>query len=123
MKRSLMFLFIIFGLFISIMADESKNSSQKTWPLPLKTQPKTSPPDFHRKPMRFPIEAYYCQETSSIEIIAEESVQAEVYLYHNGEIIDYSNEISTIFILPYPHGEYNVFIEGDNWIAEGYINL
>ena len=89
--------------------------------------------DFHRKsipeknmkvnraPMRLPIEVIYDSDTHIIEVIGNESMEAEVFLYDAaGSLEDYSSTLNAHFTVWTP-GYYTIRIQGDEWFAEGEI--
>lgn len=77
----------------------------------------------HRAPIHIEIEAYHYEDSNSIEIHSEDDVIGEVRLYLDGNLIDYSPEVNTIFQLPDVAGTYKIEVTGSSWIAEGYLQL
>jgi hypothetical protein len=73
--------------------------------------------------MRIDIDAWYNNESNSIDISYDGEAIGEVSLYLNGNILDYSTEINTTFALPYTTGIYRIEITTETWSAEGYIQL
>ena len=73
--------------------------------------------------MRLPIEVVYDSDTHKIEVIGDESMDAEVFLYDaNGSLENYSSLLNTEFTVLTP-GIYNIQIQGDGWYAEGEIEI
>lgn len=79
--------------------------------------------DVNRAPMRLPIEVVYDSDTHKIEVIGDESMEAEVFLYNaNGSLENYSSLLNTEFTVLTP-GIYIIQIEGEGWYAEGEIEI
>lgn len=77
----------------------------------------------HRIQMRVNLEAFYNEESNTIDILYDGDADGEVFLYLNGDIMDYSSEINTSLELPATSGIYRIEIISQTWIAEGYIHL
>lgn len=76
-----------------------------------------------RAPRRIPIEVRYDSKMRTIEIVGNDAVEAEVYLYTStGDEVDYSASVNTVFYVP-TSGIYVVLIQGDNWYAEGEVEM
>ena len=79
--------------------------------------------DVNRAPMRLPIEVVYDSDTHKIEVIGDESMEAEVFLYNaNGSLENYSSLLNTEFTVLTP-GIYIIQIEGEGWYVEGEIEI
>lgn len=79
--------------------------------------------EVNRAPIRLPIEVLYDSETHKIEVIGDESLEAEVFLYKsNGTIENYSCTLNTEFIVFVPD-LYIIQIFGECWYAEGEIQI
>lgn len=119
-------LFLILAMMVFTLPSTAKgakdNSSTKTIKLDLNQNGSNTDHDRHRAPMRINIEAYYDSETGSINICYDGEAAGEVYLYLNGDIVDYNSEINTTFQI-HTTGMYKIEIHGASWIAEGYLNL
>jgi len=77
--------------------------------------------DVNRAPMRIPVEVVYDSNTRKIEVIGNESLEAEVFLYNvNGSLEGYSSILNSNFTILTP-GNYTILIKGDGWYAEGEI--
>lgn len=77
----------------------------------------------NRAPMRLPIEVVYDSDTHKIEVIGDESMEAEVFLYDANESLkNYSSSLNTEFTVLTP-GIYIIQIQGDGWYAEGEIEV
>lgn len=77
----------------------------------------------NRAPMRLPIEVIYDSDTHKIQVKGNESIEAEVFLYNaNGTIENYSAVLNTDFTVSIP-GKYIIQIQGDDWYAEGAIEV
>ena len=77
----------------------------------------------HRTPMHINVVAFYNEEINTIDISYDGEADGEVYLYLNGNAMDYSPEITTSLQVPSMHGLYQVMIITETWIAQGYIQL
>ena len=79
--------------------------------------------DVNRAPMRLPIEVVYDSDTHKIEVIGDESMEAEVFMYNaNGDLENYSSSLNSKFTVLTP-GIYIIQIEGEGWYAEGEIEV
>lgn len=77
--------------------------------------------DVNRAPMRIPIEVVYDSDTHKIEVVGNESLEAEVFLYNAiGTLEGYSSILNTIFTIS-NSGNYTIQIKGEGWYAEGEI--
>lgn len=77
----------------------------------------------HRAPMHINIEAYYNPSAQTIEVVGDEYIGAEVFLYDaEGPLVDYSSSINTVFSVSAP-GSYRILIQSPNWYAEGEIQI
>ena len=73
--------------------------------------------------MRLPIEVVYYSDTHEIEVIGDESIEAEVFLYNaNGTLEDYSATLNTDFSV-FTFGTYTILIQGDGWYAKGDVEM
>lgn len=123
MKRFLSLIIVIIAIALPSVAKDSKDdSSSKPIVLDISQNGNHSDHPVHRVPMHLNIEAYYEAETNSINICYDGEAAGEVYLYLNGDIVDYSSEINTTFQL-HTAGMYKIEIHGGSWLAEGYLNL
>ena len=123
MKKILSLILVMFAIALPSFAKAPKDKTTKD-PIEITTHPidNSADSDRHRAPMRLNIEAYYDSETGSINICYDGEATGEVYLYLNGDIVDYSSEINSTFQL-HTTGMYKIEIIGESWIAEGYLNL
>lgn len=79
--------------------------------------------EVNRAPMRVLIEVIYDSDTHKIEVIGNNSIEAEVFLYNaNGNLEGYSPSLNTSFTVLTPN-TYVILIEGDGWYAEGEIEV
>lgn len=77
--------------------------------------------DVNRTPMRLPIEVIYDSEKHIIEVVGNESLEAEVFLYNtNGTLECYSSILNTEIPIM-ASGTYIIQIHGDGWYAIGEI--
>lgn len=76
-----------------------------------------------RAPLHLPLEVVYNDDVQTVEVIAAETLQANVYLYYNDELVDSSYEINCSFTLPYPQGSYTILIDSENWCVEGCFEI
>ena len=123
MKRFLSLIIVIIAIALPSIAKNAKDdSSSKPIQLELNQNGNNTDHDRHRAPMRINIETYYDSENNSINICYDGEAAGEVYLYLNGDIVDYSSEINTTFQI-HTTGMYKIEIHGESWLAEGYLNL
>lgn len=107
MKKSFLCLALILSLSEAIMAADNENQK-----IPISLDHNRKNPANPRipvelAPFRFPdIEAFYNESAQTIEVIADENVDAEVTLDWNGETINYSAMMNVTFDLPTPTGIY-----------------
>ena len=106
----------------SVAKNAKDDSSSKPIKLEISQTDNNSGSSVDRAPMRINIEAYYEAETNSINICYDGEATGEVYLYLNGDIVDYSSEINSTFQI-HTTGMYKIEIIGESWIAEGCLNL
>jgi hypothetical protein len=79
--------------------------------------------DVNRAPMRFSIEVVYDSDSHQIEVVGNDSLEAEVFLYYtNGTLVNYSSTLNTNFTV-LTSGIYVIIIKGDEWYAEGEIKV
>ena len=79
-------------------------------------------PTVLRAPMHIPVEAWYDADADTISIIYYGEAEGEVLLYHEGQLIDSSSEISTTFSIS-ESGFYTIEINTEAWIATGDIAI
>lgn len=123
MKKFLFLIIAIMTFTLHAIADEPTPSTSSSQGIMLEIAQYKETPIRHRSPMRITIEACYNAETNSIEISYDGEAEGEVFLYLNGDIIDYGSDINTSFVLPQSSGLYRIEIISEIWIAEGYIQL
>lgn len=73
--------------------------------------------------MLMPINVIYNIDTGVVEIINNGCATGEVYLYHDGTILNYSPRINSSFQLPINSGVYKIDIVTKKWTAEGIIQF
>lgn len=79
--------------------------------------------EVNRAPMRLPIEVVYYSDTNIIVVMGDESLDAEVFLINtNNNIEDYSSSLNTTFLVSIS-GNYIIKIQGNEWYAEGEIEI
>lgn len=121
MKRILLLLFLIVTTVIIPFAQNSKENSNSK-PIRLEARGNETKSTVHRAPMYINIKAYYDAETNKISIIYDGEKSGEVFLYLNGNVIDYDSELNTSFQIS-ECGLYKIEIISDSWIAEGFLRL
>lgn len=89
-----------------------------------KSSPSTNT-SVNRAPTRLPIEVVYDSDTHKIEVIGDENMDVQIYLYdENGNILNYSPSINTVLDIPNGYsGLISINIEGENWIITGKITI
>lgn len=121
MKRFLSLIIVIIAIAIPSFAKNAKDdSSSKPIKLEISQTDNNSGSDRHRAPIRINIDAFYESETYSINICYDGEAAGDVYLYLNGDIVDYSSEINSTFQI-HTTGLYKIEIHGEFWLAEGYL--
>ncbi len=79
--------------------------------------------EVNRTPMELPIKVVYDSDMHKIEVIGIGSLEAEVFLYNiNGTLESYSPILNTDFTV-LASGTYIIRIQGDEWYAEGEVNV
>lgn len=121
MRKILLLFIALFAISVSAYAVEpTKNVKIK---IPVK--PKDKDPSDERIPSPFmaPIDIFYYPASQSVEVVADDSLEGDVTLEHNGVVVDYSTSINTTFVLPYSTGTYTVTVTTENWTAYGELTL
>ena len=75
--------------------------------------------EVNRTPMRLPIEVIYDSEKHIIEVVGNESLEAEVFLYNANGTLEYYSSILNTEIPIMASGTYIIQIQGDGWYAIG----
>lgn len=119
MKKYLLVFSVILGFFLNAPA-EKKQQRIDVYTIGHDQKSTT----VHRAPARIPaIEVYYDSEVQTIEVVGDEYVEAEVFLYdEEGIVVDYSTSLNTIFSVSVS-GSYRIHIQSANWYAEGEIQI
>ncbi len=74
-----------------------------------------------RVPMKLPIDIIYDTEANLVEIVADDTIDANVYVYNcSGAVVYYSSSVNTEFSIA-PNECYTIIIDGEGWYAEGVI--
>lgn len=120
MKKLLFILIFAIGITSNIMAQSTQNSSGQIVPIKIKVGEQSDKP--YRAPIFINIEVIYHMEDNSISVNAD-NIDAEVIISHNGNEIDYSSSIQSVFYLPFNDGCYTITIVGGSWTAEGCLEL
>ncbi|MDE5888251.1 MAG: hypothetical protein K2H46_11780 [Muribaculaceae bacterium] len=121
MQKILFLTLVIIGNIFPLIAQDS-NGNSSSQQIELDFQRDKTPPIILRAPMRIPIEVYYEKESSILRVYNYSETTGEVFLYLDGELIGYESEINTSFFISSP-GFYKIEIIGENWIAEGYLEV
>lgn len=118
MKKLFLIITTVFATAISSFAKDEKipvvinkdeqTSSKNTW---------------DRAPMRIFVEVYYDSDAGILEVVGDETIEAEVFLYNaSGVMENYSSSLNAIFPI-YSSGEYTILIQGDGWYGEGLLTI
>lgn len=122
MKKFLFLVLLIIAIALPSIAQEaSSHTSDRPVSLEVR-QTKEATTHVHRAPIFINIEAYYSEESKTLEVCYDGEAMGETYLYLNNNIIEYNSEINSSFQISSP-GIYEIEIIGDSWIATGYIQL
>ena len=77
----------------------------------------------NRAPMRISLEVVFDPETKCVTVTGAESMDAEVFLYNaSGQIEDYSSSLNSNLMVT-SDGYHKLQIEGEDWTAEGVIEI
>lgn len=77
----------------------------------------------NRAPMHISLDVVYDTDAKCITVTGDESMNAEVFLYNeSGEIEDYSSSLNAKLLVT-TQGRHRIQIEGENWVAEGVIEI
>ena len=116
------FLFIGVIIYIAPQADASKNDVYMTIYRKGHVEKNTT---VHRSPMLPPIDVTYDSEAHQIEVVGDNELEVQIFLYdENGNILDNSNCINTFLNVPTNYdGIILISIESDDWIASGEIYI
>lgn len=118
MKKILSLILVMMAVTLPVIAQES---STRRVGLEVR-QTKETTTHVHRAPIFINIEAYYSEDSKTLEVCYDGEAMGETYLYLNNNIIEYNSEINSSFQISSP-GIYEIEIIGDSWIATGYIQL
>ncbi len=122
MKRILTLILVMASIILPMIAEGSKEKSNKTV-IKLEIRQQPGKPTMLRAPMRINVEAYYNTESNAIDISYDGEAAGEVFIYHNGNIIGYDSAINTSIPLPTATGIYDIEICGEHWGAYGRVQL
>ncbi|MDE5882449.1 MAG: hypothetical protein K2H60_12030 [Muribaculaceae bacterium] len=118
MKKTIISTLLLLALSITASAKERNVS--------MEFHRKNNPPStgsVDRAPMRIPIDVTCDTDTRTIEIVGDEAIEAEAYLYTStGDIADYSASVNTVFSVANPD-IYVILIQGDSWYATGEVEM
>lgn len=120
MKKLLFIILFAIGVSPLIMAQSTQDSYGQEIPIIIKKDEK--PDKTLRAPIILNIKVAYHKDDNSISMWTDDT-NAEVYLFHNGNEIDYSSSIPAVFYLPFNDGCYTITIVGGSWTAEGCLEL
>lgn len=114
MEKILFLILVMMTFAFHAMAGEPKTSSSSSKPVSLEVRQTKEPATMvHRAPMRINVEAWYDAETNSIDISFDGVAEGEVFLYSNGNIVDYAPEINTSLSVPQISGQYEIHVIGE----------
>lgn len=121
---------ILFALIFAIMAislpleTQGANDKSTSHPINLEGHQTNIKPNQrpHRAPMHICVDAYYDELSSTITVNYDGEASGEVFLYHNGVLIERSSDINTTFIIT-ESGNYAIEINTEYWTATGSIDI
>lgn len=122
MKKILSLILAMISVTLPLIAQESTSGSSPRRVGLEVTQTYGRPTTAHRAPMRINIDAYYNEESGTLDICYDGESVGEAFLYLNDNIIGYNSEINTTFQIS-TSGLYRIEIIGETWLAQGYIQL
>ena len=118
MKKTIISTLLLLALSITASAEERKVSME----FHLENK-QSSTGRVHRAPTRIPIDVICDTDTRTIEIVGDDAIEAEAYLYTStGDIADYSASVNTVFSVANPD-IYVILIQGDSWYATGEVEM
>lgn len=122
MKKFLTVILVMIAAAIDAIAQESTGNTSIVRVGLEVTQSQSSASSTHRAPMHINIEAFYNEESETLEICYDGETDGEAFLYLNGNVIGYDSDINTSFQIS-ASGLYTIEVIGDSWIATGYIQI
>jgi len=122
MKKILSLILVMMMFALNAMAGESK-TSKSSQSIMLEIAQYNETTGRARAPMRIGIEAWYNADSNTIDITYDGEAEGEVFLYLNGDIVEYDSKINTSLQIPSYSGLYQIKIIGDRWVAYGSILL
>lgn len=77
----------------------------------------------NRAPERISLDVVYDTDTQYVTVNGDEGIEVEVFLYNSlGEVEDYSSSLNTTLSVSSP-GIHQIHIEGEDWVANGIIEI
>lgn len=122
MKKILSLILVMIAFSLPSIAEETKTNSSEEFIKIIIHKKDNDKSKVHRAPMRIPTEAYYDEESRTINICYNGDTDGEVYLYLNENMVGYDSEINTSFPIS-SSGLYRIEIITESWIAHGEIQL
>lgn len=123
MKKLLSLIIVMMMLAFQAVAQESQTNISSQGIMLEMAQYNNGNNGVHRAPMRMNIEVFYNADYNTIDISYDGDATGEVYLYFNGNAIEYSPELNTSLQVPSIPGLYKIEIVGESWVAQGYLQL
>ncbi|MDE6551536.1 MAG: hypothetical protein K2K98_01035 [Muribaculaceae bacterium] len=123
MKKILTLILASMALSLPMTAQAAEDKPSST-PITLDAHTENSKPNptVLRTPIRISVEAWYDASTNIISIRYYGEATGEVKLYRDGQLIDNSSEINTIFYVS-ESGFYTIEINAESWSATGSIDI
>jgi hypothetical protein len=112
--------------FTSLLLTLALNAAAEQYGILMQISMKNRPDTYtkvNRAPRRITLDVVYDSDTHCIIVIGSDSLDAEVFLYNeSGEIEDYSSSLNSNLQVS-TQGYHKIQIEGDDWSAEGSVNI
>lgn len=118
MKKTFMLMGLLFATAFSAVAEQRKIIMDFNRISKSEKHQRTN-----RAPLHIPISVVYDSDTNRILISGSETINAEVLLYDaTGTLENYSSSLNTFFILS-TEDTYVIRIQGEEWYAEGVVEI
>lgn len=112
--------------FASLLLAFALNASAEGYGVFMEINMKNRPDKYlkvNRAPMRISLDVVYDTDTHCVFVSGDEEMEVEVFLYNStGEIEDYSSSLNTTLSVS-SQGSHRLHIEGEDWIANGIIEI
>lgn len=123
MKKLLLLFVAILAIWSQAFAKES-DDTPPSQPVGLEFHRFNNPGNGpHRAPFSLNISVFFDSDLNLLEVLSDDDISAEVFLYLNDVLINYSSQLNTSFQITNIQGLYKIVIMGDSWEAVGYLQF